>query len=107
MPQYYCDICRMYTQSESWYQTHLRSERHSKQERERTDYLVCIENQCFCGRIFSKKAYFDRHYKKCPMNEETMERTRQARRAEMKKKRDEMEQERLDIEKLMNELGSD
>ena len=41
------------------------------------------------------------------MNEETMEKTREARRAAMKKKREEMEQERLDIEKLMNELGSD
>ena len=107
MPQYYCDICRMYTQSESWYETHLRSERHSKLERERTDCLVCIENHCLCGRIFSKKAYFDRHYKKCPMNEETMKETREARRAEMKKKREEMEQERLFIEKLMNGSDSD
>ena len=107
MSQYYCDICRMYTESESWYQTHLLSERHNRLQRERTDYLLCIENHCFCGRIFSKKAYFDRHYKKCPMNEETMEKTRQARRAELKKKREEMEQERLDLEKLMNKLGSD
>ena len=107
MPQYYCDICRMYTQSESWYEKHLRSDRHCELVRERTDCLVCIENHCLCGRIFSKKAYFDRHYKKCPMNEETMKETREARRAEMKKKREEMEQERLFMETLMNGSDSD
>tara|TARA_E500000331_G_C16799549_1_gene515982 strand:- start:110 stop:403 length:294 start_codon:yes stop_codon:yes gene_type:complete len=97
----------MYTKSESWYEKHFRLDRHSKLERERTDYQVCIENQCLCGRIFSKKAYFDRHYKKCPMNRETMKKAREARRAELKKKQEEMEQQRLDLEKLLNEYGSD
>ena len=86
MSLYYCDICRIYTKSESWYETHLRSARHTRLERDRTDYQLRIENQCLCGRIFTKTTYFDRHYRTCKMNPELTRAAREARRAEMKKK---------------------
>lgn len=101
MSLYYCDICRMYTKSGSWYETHLRSARHIRLERDRTDYQLCIENQCFCGRIFSKKAYYDRHHTICRMKLEKAKAARKERCAEIKRKREEEEQERLAVEKLM------
>ncbi len=107
MSLYYCDVCRLYMTTSRLYYRHLISYRHNRLEQERTDYQMHIDNQCVCGRIFTKQSSLNRHYKSCIHNPEKRKKARSAMTAELQNIREEMEQQKLQQLELRSDTDAD